>query len=156
MPSGEKYAGPDSEKIVVIEVLSVFRSKLSISCPASFNSPLWHSSTKSSSTCSLAPFSSSLELRCSPSIGVVRCFASAMFFLGGIPVSFLSRGLDVALRSLSGGGYPTCTVQSNRPLRKLTIHLPAQCSGGPSSFIRREKISTPADEFVHGPLFHPK
>ena len=64
--------------------------------------------------------------------------------------------------SVSGGGYPTCTVHSKRPLRSLTIlplpamisWCPAQCSRGPSSLFDREKIIVhPAEEFVHGPLF---
>ena len=53
---GEKYEGPDSGHVVVIEVLSVFRNKLSISRPANFCSPVWDCLTKGSSTCSHAPF----------------------------------------------------------------------------------------------------
>ena len=79
-PVIQKCVRPDSGNIVVIEVLSVFRSKFSISCPANFCSPQWNSPTKGSSTCSLAPFSPMPEFRSSPRIGVLRCFASAMFF----------------------------------------------------------------------------
>ena len=69
------------ETLVVIEVLSVFRSRFSTLCPVTFCSPRWFSPTKGSSACSLALFSPKPELRSSLRIGVLRCFASVMFFL---------------------------------------------------------------------------
>ena len=75
---GEKNVGPDSEYIVVIEVQSVFRSRLSYSCPASFWSPLWCSPTKGSSTCS--PCFLHLQARVEVQLQN-RCFASAIFLL---------------------------------------------------------------------------
>ena len=96
MPCGEKYVGPDSEYIVVVEVLS----------EATFPS---RALPRGSSTYSLALFSPGPEL--SPGSA---CFAVLLrqCFFEGIPVSCLklSPRLRAAL-SVSGGGYPPATFQ---------------------------------------------
>ena len=111
-------------------------------------SPVIFSYKKAIRICSHTPFSPSPELRSqSLRIGVLRCFASAIFF-GGSPLSSLwlsSWARRRAPLSVSGGGYLTCTVQSNRPLRSLTI-LPSMVAGAGTIqwrsflFIRCEKI----------------
>ena len=161
-----KYVGPDSENIVVIEALSVFRSKFSISCPANFRSPLWNYPAKGSSTCSFAPFSPNPEMRSSPRIGVLRCFASAIFFLkeshSQANCFLLSATSHSTFRERRWVSHLHCPVETSIAWSHHLSTSRNKSRGQHDSvmsclLIRREKIIVhPAEEIVQGPLFHLK
>ena len=146
VPCGEKYVGPESGNIVVIEVLSVFLSRFSIPCSATFCSPLWnfyHIWLLHLFTHFLQP-QARVEVQSQDRCASLLCFCyvSLEKFHCQADRFLLSTSSLSAFRAEVGNP----PVVSDRSVR---------CVVSPFSHVQLLSLE-PAQFYIQGPLFHPK